>query len=203
MLNIEFLPGVLEVIYSVFHFFQVRVNLSPVLVIDIYNFDEAFFKQKSLFLRLDAWMIQTIALFVEALTTTIPGNGYPAFFFVLDCILSMPTLWFRNSHWLGRYVWISWYCHRLQLCLHSGASSFPLGHLILHAVKKWSELLLDDFKVIGGFLSHVLNWVPGIGLDHYVLTIHVSVIRYRVLDYCLDERAQLCAKLVGHELHLF
>ena len=148
-------------------------------------------------------MIQTIALFVKTFSTTITGNGYSSFFFVLDCILSVPALWLRNSHWLGRYVWISWYYHRLQLRLHSRASSFPLGHFVLHAVKKWSELLLDHLKVIGGFFSHVLNWVPGVGLDHYVLTVHVSVIRYRVLDYGLNQRAQLCAKLIRHELHLF
>lgn len=53
VLDIELLSGVLEVVDSIFHLFQVRVDLSSVLVVDIHDFNQTFFEHQSFLFGLD------------------------------------------------------------------------------------------------------------------------------------------------------
>lgn len=53
MLDIKLLSCVLEIVNSVLHLFQVGVDLSSVLVIDIDDFNETLFEHKSFFFGLD------------------------------------------------------------------------------------------------------------------------------------------------------
>ena len=50
MLDIELLSRVLELIDSTFHLLKIRVDLSPVLIIYVHDFNQTFLKHKSLLL---------------------------------------------------------------------------------------------------------------------------------------------------------
>ena len=54
MLNVELLTRILELVHPTFHFFKVRVDLGSVLIIYIYDLNQALLEHKSLLLRLDA-----------------------------------------------------------------------------------------------------------------------------------------------------
>ena len=53
MLNVELLSRVLELVHPTLHLFKVRVDLGSVLIIYIYDFNQAFLEHKSFLLRLD------------------------------------------------------------------------------------------------------------------------------------------------------
>ena len=78
MLHIELLSGVFEFINTAFHLFEIRINLGPVLIIDIDYLYQALLEHQSLFFGLNARVIQTIALFLQAFPTTVTSNRNPA-----------------------------------------------------------------------------------------------------------------------------
>ena len=78
MLHIELFPGVFEFIHTAFHLFEVRIYLSPVLIIDIDYLYQALLEHQSLFFGLNARVIQTIALFLQAFPATVTSNRNPA-----------------------------------------------------------------------------------------------------------------------------
>ena len=97
--------------------------MCSILVIDVHNFDQAFLKHKSLFLRLYTRVIQAITLLLETLAPSVSTDCDSATIIGLALILRIFTCGFAHAHRvLRRYsarllFFDTQACNCLQLCL--------------------------------------------------------------------------------------
>ena len=74
MLHVKFLPRIFELVHSTLHLLQVRVDLRPILIVDVDYLDQTPLQHKPLLLGLDAGVIQAVALFLLALAAAIAAD---------------------------------------------------------------------------------------------------------------------------------
>ena len=73
MLHIKLLPRIFELVHSTLHLLQVRVDLRPILIVDVYYLNQTPLQHKPLLLGLDTGVIQAVALFL-ALAAAIAAD---------------------------------------------------------------------------------------------------------------------------------
>ena len=149
-------------------------------------------------------MIQTIALLDLAFAPTVATDRYPT---AITLVLGVLSRRFTNAHrvlgWNATRLLLfqPQTCHCLQLCLQFSTPSFPFGNFFLHSVEKVAKRLLDYLEIRGGFLCHILNNLPAIGLDHEAPHVVLGG-RVAGLEDGVDQVLQFGTKFVRHELHL-
>ena len=74
MLHAKLFACIFKFIDAALHFLQVGIYLRPILIVDVYNFDQTFLQHQSLLLRLNSRVIQTAALF-DAFASTVTTDS--------------------------------------------------------------------------------------------------------------------------------